>query len=109
MLNEGEVICDQCNGIGYLSPRKDDLNKTTCYKCLGAGKVDWVANAMGRKKPRILTASFSQTSMSDLKIDLRDELVEEMARKMAKKIDEEILECLNKPDSIKRYIRRVKY
>jgi len=39
MLNEGEVICDECNGTGFRKGHQ-------CYKCLGKGKLDWISNAM---------------------------------------------------------------
>lgn len=102
LINEGEVICDKCNGTGYS--RKN----VPCYKCRGTGKLDWVTNVMGRKKPRMLTASFSQTSGSSIfKNKIAKKYVDAMAREMAKKIDEEILESLSNPDSLKKYIRRV--
>lgn len=108
MLNEGEVICDQCNGTGFWE--ENGLRGHQCYKCLGKGKLDWVSNVMGgRRKPLDTNWGTSSMSSSSVGTKIEDKFVEEMAQEMAKKIDEEILECLNKPDSIKRYIRRVKY
>jgi hypothetical protein len=43
ILNEGEVICDKCNGTGTR------WRGFTCQKCYGKGKLDWVSNAMGRQ------------------------------------------------------------
>lgn len=41
ILNEGEVVCDECNGKG------NEGTLWTCAKCDGKGKLDWVTNAMG--------------------------------------------------------------
>jgi DnaJ-class molecular chaperone len=41
ILNEGEVICDKCNGAGTI------WHGFTCQNCYGTGKLDWVTNAMG--------------------------------------------------------------
>ena len=48
-LNEGEVICDECNGTGVLFHTISGL----CSKCNGKGKLDWVTNAMGKQTPEI--------------------------------------------------------
>jgi len=99
ILNDGEVICDKCNDIGYI--------KNLCPKCMGKGKLDWVTNAMGSIKPRFFKVSFSQTSMSEtsnsFEIDFQGKLMEEMTREVAKQIDKEILESLSHPDSMKRH------
>jgi len=53
-LNEelGEVLCDECDGKGEVQHQIDDCQTTEirCSKCLGHGKLDWVENAMGKKK-----------------------------------------------------------
>ena len=49
ILNEGEVICDKCNGTGGQTHTFSGI----CYKCLGKGKLDWVTNAMGRQNVEI--------------------------------------------------------
>lgn len=45
ILKEGEIVCPVCKGAGYT-----EKNIYVCEKCDGSGKVDWVANAMVRKK-----------------------------------------------------------
>ena len=45
ILEEGEMICPICNGNGQF---KDSIY--VCEKCDGSGKVDWVSNAITRKK-----------------------------------------------------------
>jgi len=104
LLNEGEVICDKCNGTGFW-----EKNGLQCYKCLGKGKLDWVTNVMGRRAPLVInwgTSSMSSISSSN---KIQDKFIKEMAHEMAKKIDEEILASLSKPDSLKRYIRRTNF
>jgi len=53
-LNEelGEVICDECDGKGEVQYQIDECQSTEvrCPKCFGDGKLDWVENAMGKKK-----------------------------------------------------------
>jgi hypothetical protein len=44
-LREGELICSSCKGVGH---DKDEVY--VCKKCDGIGKVDWVSNAMLRKR-----------------------------------------------------------
>lgn len=44
-LQDGEIICDECQGHVYnshLLPRFD------CFKCDGAGKLDWIENIVGK-------------------------------------------------------------
>ena len=45
ILNDGEVICKECEGKGKLY--QVDCSYRTCEKCNGDGKVDWVTHAMG--------------------------------------------------------------
>ena len=49
-LNPGEVICDKCNGEIFIG---DESNTEICSKCLGAGKVDWIENIVGKMYPNI--------------------------------------------------------
>ena len=48
-LNEGEIKCDNCDGIGVIPPIKFDGESTSkdCLKCKGKGKLDWIKNARG--------------------------------------------------------------
>lgn len=94
MLNEGEVLCDKCNGH----------NDWWCPKCQGKGKLDWVSNAMGSIKPKYCKVSFSQTSMSS-EYGFKQEHVNEAAREIATEIDKEILASLSNPVSLKKYFQ----
>jgi len=59
-LEEGELICDTCNGWGVIQKRKGEWPYTQpyvrsywvkdCEKCNGAGKLDWVENAVGKRQ-----------------------------------------------------------
>jgi len=57
-LQMGEVICGKCNGRRRIATDKpkwwvirfkevEDL----CPKCFGDGKLDWIENVIGKKKP----------------------------------------------------------
>ena len=52
-LNEGEVICPDCNGEKKIADPK--LNYYVfwikCPKCKGAGKLDWIENIVGKQNP----------------------------------------------------------
>ena len=105
ILNEGEVICDKCNGTGFW-----EKNGLQCYKCLGKGKLDWVTNVMGGRR-RPLVAQWGTSSMSSISSSnkVEDKSVRIMAREIAKEIDKEILQSLLDPISLKSYTRRIKY
>ncbi len=51
-LEEWEMVCDKCKGGGSF-PKKfsklEDPYYSTCSKCQGKGKVDWIENIVGRK------------------------------------------------------------
>jgi len=47
-LSEGEVLCDVCNGNGYVP--HDLFGKIFCKKCQGCGKLDWVERIVGKKE-----------------------------------------------------------
>ena len=51
-LNEGEIICDRCNGEGSVDGGVYLFHKI-CSKCRGSGKVDWVDNILGKKRRKI--------------------------------------------------------
>jgi hypothetical protein len=49
-LNEGEVICNKCEGGGSwprLFLNEDQAQYYRCPKCRGAGKLDWIYNVTG--------------------------------------------------------------
>jgi len=45
VLREDEIICPVCKGVGHTKK-----SIYVCEKCDGTGKVDWIANAMVKKK-----------------------------------------------------------
>ncbi len=60
-LNDGEYVCDQCNGFGLITvktgdgmyPIFDDVTGLAsswkqCPQCEGNGKIDWVRHARGK-------------------------------------------------------------
>ncbi len=72
-LEEGEVICNKCNGkrrIRTDKPKWWQLRLTEieslCPKCWGDGKLDWIENAVGKKRPYWGHVSSSSPSSSSL-------------------------------------------
>lgn len=98
-LEEGEMICDKCEGCGGLPSKvqPDELQRT-CDKCQGTGKVDWIENVVG--KAPTPTGMFGSSSFTcsatelEAKSNIHDDMMDAMAALLAKKIDEEILESL---------------
>jgi len=107
VLNEGEMICDKCEGTG------EDDKRFRCKKCLGKGKVDWVENDMGAKHNKdsnfifidyssMMSSTLSIASGKDMKIGelTLDEYIKTvMAKRMADEIDKILLEQLTNPNS----------
>ncbi len=65
ILEEGEEICSSCKGSGC----HQTLNTlaSTCMKCNGKGKLDWISNAMGvpkREHPIYGTSSYGYCGTS---------------------------------------------
>ncbi len=47
-LEDGEVICSRCEGRGNIKNEGNSyLHYTSCPKCHGEKKLDWISNAMG--------------------------------------------------------------
>ena len=95
----GELLCDECEGRGCLPSEIDDIQtlQSVCWKCQGAGKVDWVSHIMGVAPPS--SASSSGTSMSSSwstsgTTGVHDDAIEAAATALAAKIDEEILDSI---------------
>jgi len=91
-LQEGELICDKCNGTGQSIEELTETSKkwTWCSKCYGSGKVDWIDNIMGR---RPLTSSSGSSGRSGSSIS-SSSVMKEMSKHLADEIDKEILECI---------------
>jgi len=98
VLKPGELICDKCNGKGSVEANERLMKIKTCPKCLGAKKVDWIENAMG-KQPKdwffdSSAAVWAQTE-SELYIHgkpLDEHILDVMAKEIAKEVDKQILE-----------------
>jgi len=73
VLNEGEMVCNKCDGYGSPSTIKTKgffkkqirvFQDAHCSKCWGSGKVDWIENIVGKKQTQFTTDSTSgMTSM----------------------------------------------
>lgn len=48
-LKTGEIICPTCNGSCYENDSSISWYNV-CDICLGAGKLDWIEAAVGKKK-----------------------------------------------------------
>jgi len=48
-LNEGEKICDSCNGVGYHIISFTGSAKW-CKKCKGTGKLNWIEEIFGKQE-----------------------------------------------------------
>lgn len=67
--------CHICKGTG----KDKSKYKDKCTFCWGEGKVDWIENIIGKKKPTI---------------DIEEAMIENAALELAKRIDKEILETV---------------
>ena len=93
---EGELICDKCEGRGSIpSIQNPQTMASTCSKCLGAGKVDWVENILG-KKPPPMSATSSSWANSTSGHGIPQSFLDEASKKLADEIDMEIMGCIIK-------------
>jgi len=74
--------------------------ESTCDRCWGAGKLDWIERIMGKANPRrSLKANWTIEVEDDLRamydVNLESEIFDamrkELAKELAEKIDEEIM------------------
>lgn len=62
-MTEDIYICDECNGKGTRDSRNDQIvyktiekwivvepPRTTCNKCHGSGKLNWIERIFGKQK-----------------------------------------------------------
>jgi hypothetical protein len=98
-LKKGEVLCNKCNGKGFFGRGRFP---PVCPKCLGAGKLDWVENIVGKRRsaPQKLKVAWSFSESKNMKSlfasKILDEISSNMAEQMVKDIDKEIVEGLLK-------------
>jgi hypothetical protein len=85
-LNPGDIYCPRCGGAGRYEKQKcgEWTFSEECNTCLGAGKLDWIEQVVG--KPRKKWIEF----------DLSKEVQASIAKDLAEEIDKEILESLYK-------------
>lgn len=52
-IKEYEYICDECDGLGLVKRKYEEFEfvtkSSTCPKCLGDGKLDFIENITGKK------------------------------------------------------------
>lgn len=78
-LEQGEVICSSCSGVG------------SCSKCHGDGKLDWIENILGKKKQlNKLNGRWTWECSKNLNVLISDELREDLVQSIIGEIDEEI-------------------
>lgn len=60
LLEKGEIICPECNGIGYIKIKKKYFINRLCPLCLGMKKVDWLDR--NKKEPEKVLIEFKPNS-----------------------------------------------
>jgi len=48
-LNNGETICNVCNGVGYSKYHERAKEYRWCDKCKGTGKLTWIEEILGKQ------------------------------------------------------------
>jgi hypothetical protein len=61
ILEDGEIICDKCEGTGVVSP---EIFFTICPKCQGEKKLDWISAITGVKPKSITSGGCSSSGAS---------------------------------------------
>ncbi|MCF8019901.1 MAG: hypothetical protein K9L62_10920 [Vallitaleaceae bacterium] len=100
-LNEGEMICDKCEGVGVIPP-KVQLNQLQmmCQKCQGTGKVDWIENIVDKVKTKadMFSSNRYYYTMTATEVQERttihDDWIDALAKSISEKIDRQIMESL---------------
>jgi len=56
-LQDGEKFCPKCDGRGKVPKNKSSGLRFSvqlqCDKCLGDGKIDWIEEAVGKRKKQV--------------------------------------------------------
>ena len=96
-LKPGEVICDKCNGSGLnKDPMFQDIwGLTDCPKCDGKGKLDWIANIVGKQQPAYFSFDIEKQILEPkdrcLNGDWTIEIVDKVSKSLAETIDKDII------------------
>ena len=65
IFRDEDMMCETCEGHGTtIEKDKSSFLRSTCPKCGGVGKLDWISNAMGVQEEdvRVSSSSVSRTS-----------------------------------------------
>lgn len=111
-IEECLYTCNICDGKGYEPPHIDNpqIMQSTCWKCMGEGKVDWITLAMNNPPEPPIDSSasydfglsgFTRIGPNGIKgfngtSGIHDDAIDAMAQSLAQKIDEEILDAIMK-------------
>jgi len=100
-LKPGEYKCNLCNGKGKIPAEKNPEcligivgQLTTCPKCHGSKKLDWIENVIGKKKPVMFSFGVDSSASVSCQHQLSSKVISEIAGELANKIDGEILKML---------------
>ncbi len=84
-LNHDEVICDKCNGTGFIGKKSLESNSWNhiCPKCLGTGKLTWTERITGRRTippgyiyaPYNITANSTTSNMNSTQLKQYSKLI----------------------------------
>lgn len=113
ILNDGEMICDACDGTGWGKELTIWGGKTLCHKCQGERKLDWVSKITGVPEKEYTgidssgsiyfgTLSYAPSTFSidkDVLIDdkpIKTYIKDVVAKKLAEEFDKQITEAITK-------------
>jgi hypothetical protein len=58
----GDVICPKCKGLAYEEPQQGAYS--SCDRCWGDGKLDWIELVMGKEIPCAMSGVSASSSRS---------------------------------------------
>ena len=58
----GEVICPKCKGLAFMDRQQGAYS--SCNRCWGAGKLDWIELIMGKERPYAVSGVSASSSRS---------------------------------------------
>ena len=100
-LGPGEYKCKLCKGKGKIPAEKNPEciigivgQLTTCPECQGTGKLDWIENVIGKKKPVMFQFGTDSSASVSCQHEIDSKIIEEIAGKLANTIDDEILKMV---------------